>query len=219
MTATPLRQPLGFDLRLPPESLASSMWPLERREQYLLNPAIDFPLSVDARVWPSALAPSAPTTGVGGPLDAAVPTLLRGMSELIDAFSHRTLVASATPIAIALVDERPLAADRSIWLASMLEGPTRPDWPHGWRRLGYDVVSAEFVSGLANCGYEPEVIPRLRAEWAPKLNEVGLFALHADAVAFRQLSDLRVPEHQPFLVFELVRRPSDLRQSGVHRVG
>jgi hypothetical protein len=45
---------LGFDYRLTPDDeIWKNEWTAERRDQYLLNPSVGTPLSVDTVVWPS----------------------------------------------------------------------------------------------------------------------------------------------------------------------
>ena len=73
--------------------------------------------------------------------------------------------------------------------------------------LGFD-VRERFLppsSGLSNCGYSPTEVARLRGAWASDLNEHHLFADVGRALAFRDLTDHRVPEHAPFFVYALHR--------------
>ncbi len=49
-----------------------------------------------------------------------------------------------------------------------------------------------------DCGYEEVEADALRAAWAARLDEHGLFAEVQDALAFRRATDTRVPEHAPF---------------------
>ncbi|HEX8703058.1 MAG TPA: hypothetical protein VF815_29745 [Myxococcaceae bacterium] len=73
----------------------------------------------------------------------------------------------------------------------------------GWTFLGYDVADlGGSISGLMNCGFLPgqDDVEALRAVWGPKLNSRHLFDDVADAVAFKDFSNHRVPEHRPFFV-------------------
>jgi hypothetical protein len=74
-----------------------------------------------------------------------------------------------------------------------------------WSLLGYDVADGALTSGLSNCGYDPSERPSLRRDWAGELNEHHLFEDPAAARAFRDVTDARVPEHAPFLVYCLLR--------------
>ena len=43
-----------------------------------------------------------------------------------------------------------------------------------WTFVGFDVADGTEISGLSNCGYGAE-LEELRAAWAPRLNDRGLF--------------------------------------------
>jgi hypothetical protein len=73
----------------------------------------------------------------------------------------------------------------------------------GLELTGFDVADATLISGLLNCEYRESEIEGLRATWSSKLNDYHLFDNEADAEAFRLLCDVRVPEHAPFLVYQL----------------
>jgi hypothetical protein len=73
-----------------------------------------------------------------------------------------------------------------------------------WRSLGHDVCDESFCSGLTNCGYDEERA-EWRIRWAPKLNDHGLLAGVGDAFEFCAATDLRVSEHAPFYVLDLLR--------------
>jgi hypothetical protein len=51
-----------------------------------------------------------------------------------------------------------------------------------------------------NCGYTADEIGPLRARWGPRLDDRHLFSSIADALAFRDVTHGRVPEHAPFFV-------------------
>jgi hypothetical protein len=73
--------------------------------------------------------------------------------------------------------------------------PLEPEW----ERLGYDICDATGTSSLSNCGYEPGEREALTT-FALQLNEHHLFREVEHADEFRAASDLRVPEHAPFVV-------------------
>jgi hypothetical protein len=83
------------------------------------------------------------------------------------------------------------AARRSTYLL-------RPEvrWP-----LTVDAMA--WPSGLVNCGYTQEDLLALRPTWDLRLNAFGLFDSIEDAVAYRDITDARVPEHAPFWVYAL----------------
>jgi len=71
--------------------------------------------------------------------------------------------------------------------------------------LGCDIADSGLTSALSNCGLvsESDQPAAMRAQWAPLMNEHGLFEDVKAAEEFRALSDTRVPEHAPFLVHAL----------------
>jgi hypothetical protein len=115
----------------------------------------------------------------------------------------------------------PLSIDQDVWPHSPTGTPvgitvvvTDPDSPLAvrWRRpalpkgvqpvlLGYDVADVHFTSGLSNCGYLGEEREWLRSKWGRDLNEHHLFRESTRALEFVAVTDKRVPEHAPFLVF------------------
>jgi hypothetical protein len=71
-----------------------------------------------------------------------------------------------------------------------------------WRFLGYDVADLGGLSGLANCGFSPELEDReaLQRRWGAKLNDCHLFDDLEHAREFKDFSNRRVAEHAPFYV-------------------
>ncbi|MBJ6765061.1 hypothetical protein JGU66_30225 [Myxococcaceae bacterium JPH2] len=83
-----------------------------------------------------------------------------------------------------------------------------PSKTEDWTLLGYDVADAGLTSGLSNCGYRPSELAQLRASWAAQLNGHHLFEEFGSALAFRDVTARRVPEHAPFFVYALWRDDS-----------
>jgi hypothetical protein len=182
----------GADVREPLGSAAPE-WSPQRRQAYLIRGEVIRPLSVDTTVWPPVRDAS------GAPLTKALPWVAVADARRSLAFSHAPGAAEAAVIALGVIalsrdHEEELARQRGIDL-DLVPEPT-------WQFLGYDVDDGG-VSGLSNCAYAPEELPVLRASWAPHLNEHGLLGRLDDAIRFRALADLRVPEHAPFLVWGL----------------
>jgi hypothetical protein len=201
---------LGFDVRLDPVNLARA-WSAERRTQYLLRDDIEVPISIDPMVWPSKFWQRHVPPGMGMPRHlgtVAVPdgtpgyTTLGLWSGLADlkrfAAEHRVAIENPTLIAILAWpgDEHDLSRP------SLVRSGPVPDIGE-WTSLGFDVADDSFVSGLNNCGYEPDERAGLSRAWASNLNHHGLLAELDAARRFAELTDERVPEHAPFLVFEL----------------
>ena len=130
--------------------------------------------------------------------------------------AYRALAPGGVLVGIELLSERaaegpsipyelPEGIQCGLWL-----DPTVPDRvPEGSTLLGYDVATAGWSSGLNSIGYTEEEIRDLAPVWAPRLNSFGLLSTLEDAVAFRQVSDQRVPFHAPFWVYALWRLPFD----------
>jgi hypothetical protein len=200
---------VGVDLRVHPDQLGAA-WTLERRRQYLLRLDVPLPLSVDPMVWPSRFWQPHVPPGAGIPRrlgTVAVPTGTPGYTALGLWRDVDDLERFRSDHAL------PIGRD---WLVGVVAWPgddpsrrTVDDLSpklDGWITLGFDVADSSFVSGLLNCGYAVDEREWLAATWGPRLNEHGLLASLDEASAFVELTDERVPEHAPFLVFEL-RRP------------
>lgn len=200
---------LGFDARemfIP----ANSAWDAGRRDLYLLRRDAHKPLSVDPMVWPSLFGDGLPDHESRrlGPDALHLPEWKGTNQGLWDDLSQ--LRASLRPlgsqehrtVAVSLI----AAEGDSEWPASARpyrEPRTLPKPSSEWRSLGFDVADGEFTSGLSNCGYRRGEVEALRRTWARDLNEHHLFTDVERALAFRDLSDRRVPEHAPFFVYAL----------------
>lgn len=174
---------IGFDARAPYAEVPAG-WDPERRDSYLLRPEVEAPLSVDEAVWPrrgSALAE--------GRLEVLTPRFAR-LEEALRATPGDEVVVAITQWRGPGEPEPPFEP----------ASPARPD--PAWRRLGWDVVSGVFPSGLSNCMYRGDEVLEWRA-WAEKLNDHHLFDDLPSAFAFRDRADRRVPEHAPFAVLGL----------------
>jgi hypothetical protein len=198
---------VGFDLKLEPASVARA-WTGQRRSQYLLRDTVVEPLSVDPMVWPSRFWQPQVPPGTGIPQrlgTVAVPALTPGYNHLglwesldrLDAFAAATRIAGLPRLLVAII----------AWPGDRAEAPGGPgDVPADvatWPSLGFDVADGSLVSGLVNCGYEPGERETLAEEFGPRLNSSGLLKHIAAAFEFRDVADARVPEHSPFMVFEL----------------
>ena len=202
---------LGFDARerfLEPGGL----WAPERRDTYLLREDVQKPLSVDPRVWPSLFGeglPDSERTRLG--LEAMALPGWRGPNQgLWDSLSR--MQGTLGPL-----------ASEAHWTVAIswvsADGFSKRDASFGpyrekmepeaistdWSLLGFDVADAGLISGLSNCGYTRAELAGLRAAWASALNAHHLFDDVEKALAFREMTDRRVPEHAPFFVYALRR--------------
>lgn len=200
---------LGFDAREMFMDPART-WESARREMYLLRTNAPKPLSVDSAVWPSLF---------GEGLSEAERKRLRldtmkrpewtgpnqNLWEDLARMESALGPLAATPhcnIAIAWV-----SADG---FSKPAEGPgpyrekmTPATRNADWVLLGYDVADSGFISGLSNCRYDPAEVAALRGTWSSHLNEHHLFADVDKALAFKGMTERRVPEHAQFFVFGL----------------
>lgn len=67
--------------------------------------------------------------------------------------------------------------------------------------IGLDVADWFLLGGPTNCSYSAEEAASLAPVWAPLLNQWHLFDRMADAAAFAEVTDERVPEHAPFFAY------------------
>ena len=219
------RHLLGYDVRLAAETYVAARWDDQARRVFLLRPEIAWPLSVDPMVWPSIFQyqdanVAARYLPLSGWIDAApadfphqVLDLWQDPDAMVVAYrsgaATSPIARDAVPVAIEVLTD-PGAFAGGHWgplFDSQAAARTAPD---DWVLLGYDVADEGMISGLANCGYDdaakPDVVRRVVAD----LNDAGLFDALDAAKAFRTEADARVPEHSPFHIFALYRRPEPL---------
>lgn len=213
---------IRFDVRAAKEQYASRRWDANARARYLLRPDIEWPLSVDRRVWPSVFYSgiverpdwqSYATIEVDPAIDGGRYWLdLARMRAYYD--RHRTLAPDGVFVGVELLSEKD--ADVGTVLYKDPEGiqcglsleetvPERP--PERSTLLGYDVADVGWISGLANTEYTSEEIRDLAPVWSNRLNSFGLLATLEDAAAFRQVCDARDPGSAPFWIYALWRLP------------
>lgn len=195
---------LGFDAREDKEESLSTPVPEAVREQMFLRPEIEFVLSVDRHIWPSVFRYPRPKgfPEIGASLlevdsdcDGYLWLGLERMRQRVEE-GHREAVLIAVELlapADATVDDFPSPLIYST--------PSPMGVPESSVVLGYDVADSGNWSGLSNCGYGIEERAALRSKWQGRLNDFGLLDAERDALEFRELADVRVPEHAPFWVY------------------
>ncbi|NOU27561.1 MAG: hypothetical protein HOO96_06590 [Polyangiaceae bacterium] len=187
----------GAEVREDP-ALPDADWTADRRETYLLCLDVARPLSVDRSVWSPPRRPDAPRFDAL-PWITTDDVRARAITTFGAPAGHWVLVA----LGAVAEDEREASA------LARDHGITEPlVAPPSWTFLGFDVFDGG-ISGLVNCGYGPTETSALRQKWASCLNQHGLFADAALALAFRAFTNARVPEHAPFRVVGLWTLPSD----------
>lgn len=190
---------LGFDARV--TGADRPAWDGERRARYLLRSDVGAPASTDRLVWPSLFdidgAPPPPAwTGA----NATVWDDLDGLRDFV-ARRWPPPVPPHAIVAVTWVSDRGFAEARA---TGPYREPTKRVATSGaWSLLGFDVADGSLLSGLMNCGYAADEVGALRARWEPRLNDRHLFSSIGDALAFRDVTDGRVPEHAPFFVYGL----------------
>jgi hypothetical protein len=205
---------IGFDTRRHPEQYVSTLWNADRRERFLLAPGARWPLSVDTLVWPSVFAPHGPMSeeqkqliGLEHALDITDACVVDDLWINLERMRHRyqreaPIDLHGIEIVVRLVrDSRRAPGHAEI---AWLEHDVLPAALSDGRSLGYDVADGALISGLSNCGYERAEKRSLQPVWSTKLNEHGLLRELEDAERFKTVTDMRVPEHAPFSVFELL---------------
>jgi hypothetical protein len=211
---------IEFDVRIARDQYVGRRWDKDSKAEYLLRPDVEWPLSVDRSVWPSVFfsktfrdhRDSYSTIPVDPKLEGNEWLDLARMRTHYDA--HRRLAPGGVFVGIELLSEKTLEGSVVLYegpsgsQCGISLAPTVPDRvPEGSTHIGYDVATAGWISGLANCGYTEDEIAELGPLWAPRLNSVGLLSTLEDAVAFRQISDQRVPEEAPFWIYALWKLP------------
>lgn len=214
---TETSQLFAYDIRCAPASFVASHWSKASREMFLLRPEIKYPLSATERVWPSIFnvrqgssCSSPQGIVIEEEEDRSIDPLeqWKDLDEMVQAQGRRG--SAGCGIAMGLVPRRlctsPPRSMINEWLYKLVYGPCRPSSPApDWQRLGYDVAADTLViSAISDCERtSPEEREEERARWAGCLNEFGLFEAMSDAGAFCVHANRRIPEHGPFLVFEL----------------
>jgi hypothetical protein len=180
---------LGFDAR---EAGGGGEWNEQRRSDYLFRLDVTRPFSIDQRVWRPVVE-----------VHESPYLFWDELARLQEAARERP----ERPWIVALGVSLSACSAQEAAAVEPFIPVDRSGQPHTvderWAFLGYDVADrGGATSGLMNCGFLPghDDVEALRAAWGPKLNARHLFDDFADAVAFKDFSNHRVPEHAPFFV-------------------
>ena len=216
---------LGFDLRLLPEDYITDDWTQQRRNLFLLNPKVKWPLSVDKNSWPtwfnyydsSAIYYEYHKKNIKE-YDVAkkkinvdlksyriLLDLWQDLEEMKDCFRKHSLKSHIKGVNVAFVLITKTSSFESKYLPDTFNSGLPSDSSiQEWKCLGYDVASdGGCSSGLTNCEYDVKVKKELQKTWLPRLNENGLIKTLHDAFKFVEVSNKRVKEHAPFYVYGL----------------
>jgi hypothetical protein len=182
------------------------------------------PLSVDNRVWPTVFdgpweevplrdGPQGKQIGVSWVYDRTVIGPNAPLWHDLSRMKSRLDGQGADPAVLVLVavgwcfrwNGEPNPYPTGIWGPYAMED-TEPEEPEeSWTLLGYDVADGSFNSRLVDFYGAPEDSDRLRARWAPKLNEHHLFRDQDPAFAFAEDTNTRVPADAMHHVYSLYR--------------
>ncbi len=207
---------LGFDARkkwLDPKL----HWGKKRRDRFLLRMDADPVLSTDELVWPSVfnshqlpLASEAQLEelGLAGPqrpswigpniplwedLDRLKTLLFAADLEIRRPYWIIAITCLAQPDVVSRIIYGPYFEETNPGKLSQ-----------SWTLLGYDVSDGSLISGLTNCGYTEDDRQRQSLRLlSAELNQYHLFDSLQPADEFRKLTDKRVKEHAPFLIYGL----------------
>jgi hypothetical protein len=192
---------LGYSARISSEESARH-WSRERRESFLFKLDVPSPLSVDNLVWPSVFKHDA-----WPPVDFANEELWSDLAALkasaIAIDPNHAGESNLIGVSVVAADEE----ERDYWEIFVSANLKPPDDQVKTVFLGYDVAHRSMLSGLSNCGLDPnrEDVEALRRRWGPVLNDHHLFDSLVEAGQFRLLSNQRVKEHAPFSIFGITR--------------
>ncbi len=225
MTPAPplLKHLIGFDIRWLSESGFLGFWDQARRQQYLIRPEVEYPLSIDRHVWPSRfslpglvepLASVADLDGYAGGPHFATFAFWRDLREMVSHYKpsgERDCVIAVT-LLIPQAQRAGAKGPADPWRAFVTGQHTDPDQPGDkWMPLGCDVANDGYLSGLSNCGMFDAERQALRDRWRASLNDFGLFASPESAQSFCDDANTRLKDDGPFHVFELFLVSGDLR--------
>jgi hypothetical protein len=186
---------LGFDARMEPSSLKHRWAPAEQ-QALLLREDVAVPLSVDYLIWPSAWSLEAQDPKWRGPI--------QGLWDNVDRLTDCLVATRGCWWIVAIVLEWvSVPEDERVAWKKRAENIQAPADCGAWNVLGYDVADRFLTS--SSLGRRPvENFDSFRAQWRPYLNEHHLFGSVDCAMRFRDISDMRVPEHAPHFVYRLL---------------
>ena len=206
---------VGYDIRLDAGQYVELWWDQKRRNEYLLRPDTQWPLSVDGLVWPSMfrVARLESLPNLAPHVIDVTPGRFPDFADLEQLKKIRQMSGKEGGIitAIELFTERvPDGEHITYERAGITHGfeipVTNPaSLPRLTEFLGFDVADDGHLSGLSNCGYKEEEKTHLGKVWGTRLNKFGLLPTLADAMEFREITNARVPEHAPFWIFGIHR--------------
>ena len=167
-------------------------WTPLRRQEFLLNPRVSRPISVDPDVW-EQLSPN--LLNVGG-VGVRLP-YWEDHQAMLNASQYASGLDDAVEVTIVVY-----ATERLPEFAEAAGVREVGEATKGKTSLGYDIADDGLISGLSNCAYTSKDRQAFE-EFVPHLNRYGLLTSLEVADRFRSLTDARVPDHAPFFVYQI----------------
>ncbi len=197
---------LGFDVLGEPERMGRRVWDEQERQKFLLHPEIRLPVSVDRLICPSIFQPGGHRDGnLAGEKNVNILGLWDNAALMLKWVEQRPKMKELIrfPVAVQLISS-PGSSD-PMWDTISGQDTEPPTPSQEWDRLGYDVADRGPTSALSNCSYTSEEMAEARRRWGNCINQSGLLEKLEDALLVTSFSDVRVPEHKPFFVYEIFR--------------
>ena len=214
---------LGYDIRFHHKAGDEGHISKEERDEVLLNPEVEWPLSVDTFVWPSIFMYEDEGDVYQYQNEESIYLKTRNIQQerfylwqdfdemtksinYIDILERNVGIPIAISVHLSEEQIKGYAFNETFWSrikTSSLFGKTLSG---RWKLIGYDVADDVLRSGLSALhfgGFNQEEKPEIVKEWAHFLNEHGLFIELDGAMRFAEFMDKLEPGHAPFYAFGL----------------
>jgi hypothetical protein len=225
---------LGYDLLANPEIATWADRPATARELFFVRPEILWPISVDRVTCPSIFQPEFDAGSESTlvltrfPLHSANrPRELRAItgrkvdwnwSELNSLGFWSDFTKMRTWLRRRPTLEKVVRFGIAVRVCLDSDANSDPVWQPVFQeqrqgslivddadRLGFDVATSDRSSFLSGYEHAPEEINDARMRWSVELNDWGLLKSVEGAIAFREFSNVKMPESAPFYVYEISR--------------
>jgi hypothetical protein len=203
---------LGFDARIADLGQIREAWTDSRRQAYLFDPTVCYPLSVDRAVWPTIFGSRGRDSELSR-LSAACPLGLWDSADDVLAVLSTSQIKREEYVVLAVRIYIGPASEINETLKIRLD-ESQPCHlvTSDWYSIGFDVADGYLVSGLSNL-HLPHAGQHKRDEhWTVSLNSRGLFSESATATRYAVTLNEEVKSHAPFFPYELLVNKFDLER-------